>query len=97
MTVHGECGKTIPNGNTNGHCGACHEGFIGGTSFEAHRVGSHHDNQRRCELQPYESVTEDGRAKYGHWQDARGYWHYGKQLTEEEKDEVVRLRKGATA
>lgn len=96
MAIHGTCGKTIPNGNNSGHCGGCHEGFIGNTSFEAHRVGSHHLNERRCELQPYESTTESGAIKYGHWQDDNGYWRYGKQLTEAEKAEVLAKRIGAT-
>lgn len=94
MAIHGTCGKTIPNGNTNGHCGSCHEGFIGGASFEAHRVGPF--PLRTCEIQPYDTRrTETGAIKYGHWQDERGYWRYGKKLTAEEQAEVVAKMTGA--
>lgn len=94
MAIHGQCGKEIPNGNTNGHCGACHEGFIGNTSFEAHRTGAFPD--RRCEILPYENgISTTGKPKYGHWQDERGYWRYGKQLTEAEKAELFGNRKAS--
>ncbi|MNW61834.1 hypothetical protein D3C74_399220 [compost metagenome] len=87
MAIHGACGKEIPNGNNNGHCSACHEGFIGNASFEAHRVGEY--PIRDCQIQPYiNGFTSTGKSKYGHWQDDRGYWRFGKKLTAEEKAEL---------
>ena len=70
---HPKCGKRFPGGNQAGHCAACCETFIGLGAFEAHRVGTHTPDTRRCELQP------------DHWQDERGYWHHGQRLTEEQK------------
>lgn len=54
---------------------------------EVHRVGEH-GVDRRCEIQPYESIGDDGKARYGHWQDERGYWHYGRRLTDAEKQKL---------
>lgn len=88
MPVHPPCGKLFPNGSQAGHCAACCETFTGGTAFEAHRVGKHGTPDRRCEMQPYLGVTETGAPKYGHRQDTRGYWHYGKQLTKEEQKAI---------
>ena len=83
MATHGACGKTFPAGERAGHCGACHENFIGLTAFDAHRTGPY-DN-RQCVIQPYETTTETGSTRYGHWADDRGYWRHGKQLTDAEK------------
>ena len=91
--THPKCGKTFPNNNRDGHCAACCETFIGLTSFEAHRVGEH-GKDRRCEIQPYETIRENGSPSYGHWTDERGYQHYGKQLTPEESAALIKLRKG---
>lgn len=85
-THHPKCGKTYPVNNTHGHCGACCETFYGLSAFDEHRTGPHTD--RRCEIQPYESIRDEGTIRYGHWQDHRGYWHHGKRLTEAEKREI---------
>lgn len=82
-TTHGACGKTIPTGSRAGHCGACHENFIGLTAFDAHRTGPY-DN-RTCQIQPYETVGDNGKTKYGHWADNNGNWHHGRQLTADER------------
>ena len=83
--THPKCGKTFPGGDGSGHCSGCCETFIGLASFEAHRVGSHADNGRHCETQPYESTDpETGKTRYGHWQDDRGYWRFGRKLTKDE-------------
>lgn len=86
LLTHPSCGKTYPSNNTAGHCAACHETFIGLSAFDAHRIGEH-GNNRRCEIQPYETPTETG-TRYGHWQDKRGYWHHGRKLTAAEKDKL---------
>lgn len=61
-----DCGTVFPNSHRVGHCGkgGCHETFVGLTAFDAHRVGQHGVN-RRCEI------------REKHWQDDRGFWHYG--------------------
>jgi len=87
QATHPKCGKTFPGGDGSGHCSGCCETFIGLTSFDAHRQGPH--AERRCELEPYETLDpETGRTRYGHWQDDRGYWRYGKRLTKAEKAEI---------
>ena len=83
--THPKCGKTFPGGDGSGHCSACCETFIGLTSFDAHRVGPYTD--RRCEIQPYETPVE-GKTRYGHWKDDRGYYRYGRRLTKEERAEL---------
>lgn len=90
MPVHPPCGKSFPEGSRAGHCAACHETFVGGAGFDNHRVGKHGTPDRRCEIKPYETVNEQGVTIYGHWQDDRGYWHYGKQLTDEEKKAIFK-------
>lgn len=87
QATHPTCGKTFPGGDGSGHCSGCCETFIGLAAFDAHRVGAH-GVDRRCEVQPYEATGEDGKTRYGHWQDGRGYWHYGKRLTKEERAEI---------
>ncbi|MGP9528600.1 FDXHR family putative zinc-binding protein [Glutamicibacter sp. AOP5-A2-18] len=90
MPIHPKCNKEFPDGTRAGHCATCCETFIGNTAFEAHRVGQFPDG-RRCEIQPYENgTTESGVPKYGHWQDEKDYWHYGKQLTQAEKDKLFK-------
>ena len=85
---HPKCGKTFPGGSQAGHCGSCCETFIGLVAFEAHRVGSHSENTRHCQMQPYETTSDEGKTIYGHWQDDRGYWHHGKRLTKDEKEAI---------
>lgn len=82
--LHPKCGKRFSAGNRAGHCAVCCETFVGGAAFDAHRVGEHGPN-RTCQLKPYESLTEAGVITYGHWQDDGGSWHYGKQMTDEDK------------
>lgn len=72
-----DCGKTWPHSEHAGHCAACCETFMGLAAFDAHRVGEH-GVDRRCELKPETWETEKG-TRHGHWQDARGYWHYGRR------------------
>lgn len=83
--THPKCGKTFPGGDGSGHCSGCCETFIGLGAFEAHRVGSHGED-RRCEIQPYTSYAPEypHTIRYGHWNDERGYWHYGRRLTKAE-------------
>lgn len=83
--THPTCGKTFPGSNSAGHCATCCETFIGLTAFENHRVGDFPDG-RRCEIQPYESVGDDGKTRFGHWADDRGYWHHGKRMTQADKE-----------
>lgn len=73
--VHPKCGKTYPGGDGHGHCGSCCETFAGQGAFDAHRVGEHGED-RRCE------ITDK------HWLDDRGFWHHGKRLTKEEREEI---------
>lgn len=80
---HPTCGKRFPGGAQAGHCAVCCETFIGNTAFEAHRVGDW-DN-RRCEIQPYETTSDDDKTRYGHWQDDKGHWHHGKRLSKDER------------
>jgi hypothetical protein len=49
---------------------------------------------RRCEVQPYEKISE-GKTTYGHWQDERGFWRYGKKLTKAESAEIFKKRDAA--
>ena len=84
--IHPKCGKRFPSGTQAGHCAACCETFIGNTAFEAHRVGEH-GKDRRCQIQPYETATDNG-TRYGHWADQNGYWHHGRKLTTAEKEEI---------
>lgn len=85
MPKHPKCGKNFPTGERAGHCDTCCETFIGLSSFEAHRTGAHGTPDRRCEILPYENGhTEAGKPIYGHWEDERGYWRYGRKLTPEE-------------
>ncbi|WP_296249646.1 hypothetical protein [uncultured Stenotrophomonas sp.] len=86
MPTHPKCGKTFPRNNTHGHCSGCCETFSGLVAFDAHRVGEGHE--RRCEIQPYETPTDNGRTRYGHWRDNNGYLHYGKKLTRAEKEHL---------
>jgi hypothetical protein len=74
-----DCKNTFPSGDRAGHCSACCRTFIGLNAFEAHRVGQHGTPDRRCELQPETRTDDDGRIRYGHWQDERGYWHVGQR------------------
>ena len=92
LVTHPACKKQFPANNTHGHCSGCCETFVGLTSFDAHRVGTH-DTDRRCEIQPYETKTENG-TRYGHWQDKHGYWKYGKQLTEQERATLIQSLSG---
>lgn len=85
MPIHPVCSKTFPSGSSAGHCARCCETFIGAAAFDMHRVGLPGGPDRRCELQPYESVNKRGTVVYGHWQDPEGFWHYGKKMTAEEK------------
>lgn len=73
---HPKCGKRYPANNTHGHCAACCETFVGLTAFDAH-IG-----ENGCQIKPYKV---EGRKSYGHWLDEKGFYHYGKKLTEEEK------------
>lgn len=92
MPIHPKCGKTFPGGERAGHCATCCETFIGGAAFEAHRVGNYADG-RECEIQPYDTRrNESGQIRYGHWQDAKGHWHYGRKLTAAETAEVFASR-----
>lgn len=83
LLTHPKCQKQFPNNNRTGHCSACCRTFVGLASFDAHRVGENADT-RRCEIQPYETTTDRG-VRYGHWEDAHGYWHHGRKLTKDEK------------
>ena len=85
--THPKCQKRFPNGSRSGHCSGCCETFIGLVSFDAHRVGDHGTN-RRCEIQPYETTGDDGKVRYGHWVDDKGYIHHGKRLTTAERREI---------
>lgn len=85
QATHPKCGKTFPAGNQAGHCASCCQTFIGNTAFENHRIGEHGTPDRRCAIQPYETVGDDGKSRYGHWKDDRGYWHHGRKLTDEDK------------
>lgn len=97
MPVHPECGKTFPAGERAGHCAICCETFIGNTSFEAHRVGEHGTPERRCELQPYETIDpETLYARYGHWADDKGHYRYGRKLTREESAALFANRNETT-
>lgn len=87
LLTHPKCQKQFPNSSRTGHCSGCCETFIGIEAFDAHRVGNH-GADRRCEIQPYETTGDDGKVRYGHWQDERGYWHHGKRLTQAEKDRI---------
>lgn len=87
LITHPACGKQFPNGPRAGHCAACCATFVGLGAFEAHRVGEH-GVDRRCQLQPYEGTTEEGKPKFGHWQDDKGYWHYGERLTKEQREKL---------
>lgn len=73
--THPKCGKSYPGGSTAGHCSACCETFIGLTAFEQHRRGAH-------------GVDRHSELTGAHWQDDRGYWHYGAKLTDEQKAEM---------
>ena len=76
MPKHGKCGKEFPNGSRIGHCGACCETFVGLKAFDAHRRGEH-GVDRHCEVLPTYWTDEDGNVRCGHWQDSRGFWHFG--------------------
>ena len=86
-TTHPKCGKTFPGGDGSGHCPSCCETFIGLTAYDAHRVGAHGED-RRCEIQPYELTDDDGKTRYGHWMDERGYYRHGRRLTKDERAEL---------
>ena len=73
---HGKCGKTFPNSSRVGHCGGCHETFVGLGAFDQHRIGQ--GKERRC-LDLFDGIAE-------FWQDDRGFWHFGAKLTEEQKE-----------
>jgi hypothetical protein len=75
LVLDPKCGKRFPGTTRFGHCPVCHETYYGDASIEKHRVGAH-GVDRRCELQEL------------HWQDARGYWHFGEKLTEDQKKEI---------
>mgnify|MGYP001615205842 FL=1 len=83
--IHPKCGQAFPNSPRYGHCAACCETFSGQQAFDAHRRGPFEGNQRYCEVAPYEHTGDDGVTRYGHWKDVEGYWHFGKRLTEEER------------
>ena len=78
-----DCHTTFPSSNSAGHCRSCHRTFIGGTSFDAHRMGDF-PNNRYCDVLPYEYPGESG-TRYGHWADDRGFLHYGRKLTTEDR------------
>lgn len=79
FVVHGKCGKRFPGNNTHGHCGSCHETFVGQAAFDAHWVTS--DSGERVCVSPSALKGE-------WWQDASGYWHKGRKLTEEERNKI---------
>ena len=79
LIVHPKCGKQFPSNNTHGHCGSCHETFVGLAAFDGHWHTI--DGERQC-------VPPAGLKSY--WQDASGYWHKGRQLTQEERDRIWR-------
>lgn len=60
------CDNRYPNNSRAGHCGGCHETFIGLGAFDAHRVGPH-GPERRCEV------------TVAHWADKSGHWHIGER------------------
>lgn len=84
LVTHPKCGKQFPGSNTAGHCANCCETFMGLNAFEMHRIGEHGTPERCCEIQPTETIGDDGKTRYGHWADERGYWHYGRRQTKEE-------------
>lgn len=85
---HPPCGKSYPAGNQAGHCAKCCETFIGQTAFDMHRVGLPGSAERHCEIQPYETTGKHGKPAYGHWQDDKGYFHYGRKADEAEKERM---------
>lgn len=75
MAVHPKCGKTIPGGNSGGHCAGCCESFRGDQAFDQH-FRRHDDGRIEC-IHPSEAVgAKTGKPK-PYWQDERGIWHYG--------------------
>lgn len=87
--IHPKCGKRFPGTVRFGHCSVCCETFVGLGAFEAHRVGEH-GVDRRCELKPYRSYTKEypHTEVFGHWQDDKGFWHYGERLTPEQREKL---------
>lgn len=79
LTTHGKCGKTFPSNNTHGHCGSCHETFVGLTAFDAHWI-TNDQGERVC-------VSPDT-LKGPWWKDAAGHWHKGERLTKEQREKI---------
>jgi hypothetical protein len=69
--LHPKCGLRFANNNTEGHCAACCETFIGLRAFDKHRRGG------------FCNELVDG--EHGFWQDDQRRWHWGPRMSPEVK------------
>lgn len=80
-----DCRKTIPGGNSGGHCAKCHESFRGDAAFDNHLI-RRNDGSGRSDCAPYLSrIPKANGGFHPYWQGDDGVWHYGARLTEEQK------------
>jgi hypothetical protein len=77
--VHPRCGKSYPGGDGAGHCATCCETFIGLGAFDRHLWRQ--EDGTYVHREPVENIGL-------WWKDARGYWHHGQRLTEEQRKEL---------
>ena len=82
MSVHPKCGKTIPGGNSGGHCARCCESFRGDAAFDKHLI-RHRENgtTTRMECQHPSTATTPTGKPLDYWQDDKGIWHLGARGT----------------
>jgi len=82
VTIHPQCGKTIPGGSSGGHCSVCCESFRGEAAFDKHFIRHREDGSTvRLECQdPATAVTPTGKP-LEYWQDDKGIWHLGARGT----------------
>ena len=71
---HPKCGRTIPGGNSGGHCAACCRDFRGEAAFDRH-LARLPDGRVSC-TNPAAATDSKGRPR-PYWQDERGAWHLG--------------------
>lgn len=79
-----DCRKTIPGGNSGGHCARCHESFRGDAAFDNHLARANDGTGRSDCLHPANAYRDNGK-QHPYWQDDHGVWHYGARMTTEQK------------
>lgn len=71
---HPKCGNRFPSGDRYGHCATCCRTFVGEKAFDRHR------RDGTCIMMPETYISSNLNTVTGHWQDSRGFWHFGDRM-----------------